>query len=183
MAIKSAMVNSLNEQIEIFRKEKIDNDHKYTTAIQELQRKNAQLQQKNMELNEEQKEMNMELNELRDIKDKYDKLLRKSRLDESQYMIWDGNTITDWMMTLSDEYQRYEAVLRKTLKEEEVDGSLLPDLDKNDLHRFGIKVLKHKIGIIKEIQRLSSSQSQPAAPAAYQPQQFQSDGPGSTAYI
>ena len=113
--------------------------------------------------------------------------MRKCKLDESQYEEWDSELIADWIISLHDEYKGYEEILRKNLKIEAVDGASLPDLDKGDLHRFGILQFKHKNQIMQSIKKLTSkkAQQQEAAPAAYQPHQFQNDidGPGSTEYI
>ena len=179
--------------MEILRKEKEEDKQKYETEIDGLNRKIARiekekndLQQRNIELNEEQKETKMELKE---VKDKYNALLRKTKLDESKYEEWDCELITDWIISLDDNYKRYEGVLRERLKEEELDGSAFPELEKNDLHRFGITKFNDKSAIMKHIKRVIMSKSskqeyvQPAAPAAYQPNQNNMDGPGSTAYI
>ena len=64
------------------------------------------------------------------------------------------------------------------MKNESVDGTLLGDLERNDLHRLGINNLKHKIAIMKHMRRLSSQQANVAAPAAYA-----NDGPNATSYI
>merc|ERR1719245_1122510 len=87
---------------------------------------------------------------------KYNKLYRKSNIDENDYINWDSDIITDWILNLDQEYERYEDPLRANLKKEEVDGSLLVELDKNDLHRLGIITLKHKIAITKQIKRLTN---------------------------
>ena len=180
-------------QMQILRKEKEDDKQKYETEIDGMNRKIARvekekndLQQKNIELNEEQKETQMELKE---VKAKYNALLRKSKLDESKFEEWDCELITDWIISLDDNYKRYEGVLRERLKEEELDGSAFPELEKNDLHRFGITKFNDKSAIMKHIKRLIMSKSskqeyvQQAAPAAYQPNQNAMDGPGLTAYI
>merc|ERR1712032_1789853 len=109
----------------------------------------------NIKLNEECKELQMDLNEMTV---RYNKLYRKSNIDENDYMNWDSGIITDWILHLDQEYERYEDPLRANLKKEEVDGSLLNELDKNDLHRFGIITLKHKIAITKHIKRLINQQ-------------------------
>ena len=146
-----------------------------TAMINSLQDEVVRLKQQNLKLNDDQKEMQMELN---DIKNKYNKLLSKEKLNENKYLEWDSEHVADWILSLDDEYGVYEEVLRRNLKNESVDGTLLGDLERNDLHRFGINNLKHKIAIMKHMKRLSSQQSNAAAPAAYA-----NDGPGSTAYI
>ena len=55
----------------------------------------------------------------------------------------------------SEEYKGYEKVLRVNMKKEGVDGEILGDLDKNDLHRFGVVSIKHKVAIMKEIKRVT----------------------------
>ena len=66
--------------------------------------------------------------------------------------------IRGFSLLLSDEYKVQEDVLRKNLKEESAEGSILGELDKNDLHRFGVKCVKHKIDIMKHIKRIVMKQ-------------------------
>ena len=53
------------------------------------------------------------------------KLLRKSNIDERDYENWDSDMITDWIVGLDKEYEKYEEELRKNMKAEDVDGSVL----------------------------------------------------------
>ena len=107
-----------------------------------------------------------------------------------KYKEWDSDLIVDWILSLDQEYQRYEEALRKNMKDEGMDGSLLGELGidgsfRNDLHRWGISQMKHKIDIVTNVKRLitqqSQSQSQQAAPPAVYINDH--DGPNSTAYI
>ena len=92
-------------------------------------------------------------------------------------------------LNLDDEYKQYEDALRKQLKDQGIDGSLFDELERNDLLSFGIQNMKHRIAIHKQIKRLVSQrklnqqQEIAAPPAAYQPQQYQNDGPNQTAYV
>ena len=114
------------------------------------------------------------------IKEKYQTLLRKTNIDESEHQNWDSEQIVDWTLSLDESYQRYEEVLRTNLNEEEVTGDLLPQLKRDDLHRLGIKVLKRKIAIEDHIARVVSQKASKvveSAPPAYQ----KNDGPNCTA--
>eukprot|EP01084_Bolivina_argentea_P186622 321642_1 len=121
-----------------------------------LKKKNGKLNELNSKLNEECKEMAYELNELKDIKNKYDSLIRKMNINEKEFMKWDCDTVCDWILSLNKEYEKYAPKLRENLKNEEVVGALLTELGKDDLHRFGIVLLKHKIDVMKHIKRIIS---------------------------
>ena len=99
----------------------------------------------------EQKKIQMELDE---IKDKYNKL-NSSNVDQSIYREWDSDSIIDWILSLNEEYKKYEQSLRTKMKSEGIDGSLLSQIERNDLDRFGVKELKDKIFIIQKIKRLT----------------------------
>ena len=64
--------------------------------------------------------------------------------------------IVDWIISLNEDYVKYEDILRVNLNKESLDGSCLVELDKNDLHRFGIDNYKHKSAILKQIKQLIS---------------------------
>lgn len=137
-------------------------------ANEKLRRKSAKIEMEKSDLQRKYDELTMNFNkvsneckELRDnlriITEKYNKLLRKGDLDESKHLSWNSDLITDWIISLRDEYKAYEQALRINLKKECVDGSLLASLDKNDLHRFGIINLKHKMDVINHIKILTTT--------------------------
>ena len=99
-------------------------------------------------------------------------------------MQWDADMIVDWILSLDEAYRQYENVLRNALNEEGVDGSMLRDLDRNDLRGWGVTNLKHRIGIIREIKILTSQfYQQQIGSSAYQPHSFQNDNGDGTGYI
>eukprot|EP01084_Bolivina_argentea_P057691 105395_1 len=87
---------------------------------------------------------------------KYEKMgIAKIRwFDRKQYKNWDADNISDWIISLNVGYIMYENILRDKLRREEVDGSVLHEVDKTDLDRFGIKSFKHKLEIMKHINQL-----------------------------
>eukprot|EP01083_Nonionella_stella_P012430 35282_1 len=107
----------------------------------------------NMKLNEECKELHLELQQM------------KKTLNETKFMEWTHGEIVNWIVDLDGEYQVYdEQVLSDNVKKEQVDESLLPELEGNDLHPFGIIALKHKIVIMNQIKRICVGQQQQLAP-------------------
>ena len=92
---------------------------------------------------------------LKEMTDKYNKVCRDN-IDESKYMEWGCDEIANWIISLNEKYGEFEDVLRAKLKEEMVNGAMLSELDKSDLHRFGVILMQHKLEIIKEIKRLTS---------------------------
>ena len=209
---KEATINSLKDQIEGLKAKGIENEEKYKAEIDEINRRFAQseddkqreikelndiiinkdatiekVRKENIELNEECKELK---HDLEDVKAKYEELKRMN-INEEEFMKWESDTITDWIVGLEDNYKKYEEVLRKNLRADEVDGSTLPEVDKNDLRGFGINIMKDRIAIIKHIKRITSNKQKEqekleiAAPAAAysQSQSYQNDGPDGTNYI
>ena len=87
--------------------------------------------------------------------DKYNKVCRDN-IDESKYMEWSCDEIANWIISLNEKYGKFEDVLRAKLKEEMVNGAMLIELDKSDLHRFGVILMQHKLEIMQEIKRLTS---------------------------
>ena len=134
--------NDIMQERDLLRKEKMEMEKKYNNV-----------NENNIKLNEECKELQIEL---RDLKSKYNELKRMN-IDESKFMEWDSDVIVDWIVGLNEEYKQYEKVMRVNMKKEDLDGSILEDLDKNDLHRFGVVSIKHKVGIIKQIKRICNA--------------------------
>ena len=121
-----------------------DNDDVKCNECMNMKQTIESLQQKNAELTMKLKAMTI----------KYNALYRKCNIDESNYNNWSCDHIADWIVGLNADYKQYENTLRANLKKEQVDGSLLIELDKSDLHRFGIIALKHKVAICQQIKRL-----------------------------
>ena len=72
--------------------------------------------------------------------------------------------------------------MRANMKKEGMDGSVLAELERNDLHRFGIENIKHKISIMKNIKRITSGPLQQEQQAVM-PQMNEGNNVASTAYI
>ena len=99
-----------------------------TVQIQSISEQNTVLQ-------EEEKERQMELEQLREEV----KRLKLLSLDETKYMDWNAEEISEWILNLDiDRMSKYEDVIRKNVKEDEVDGSLLSEVDGGDLRVWGI---------------------------------------------
>ena len=81
-----------------------------------------------------------------------------SQFDESElvpnvqtYQNWDAKMITRFILSLNNEYNQYQNELIKQFKEQNFNGSLLPELEKNDLIHFGIKDFRHRTNIYKAL--------------------------------
>ena len=99
-----------------------------TVKIQSISEQNTVLQ-------DEEKERQMEVEQLREEV----KRLKLLSLDESKYMDWNAEEISEWILNLDiDRMSKYEDVIRKNLKEDEVEGSLLSEVDGGDLRAWGI---------------------------------------------
>ena len=75
--------------------------------------------------------------------------------NNKDYLNWDYKDIVSWIINIDNgRYLRYKDNLLKYMKEEEIDGSCLIDLDDDDLFRFGVKPFKDKINLLKCIKEL-----------------------------
>ena len=85
--------------------------------------------------------------------------LAKMNLDENKYMEWGYLEITQWIINLDEGYDKFKDILRKKLKREDVKGDMLIHLDKGDLDRFGVVLMKDKIAILSAIKKLTAKQT------------------------
>ena len=81
--------------------------------------------------------------------------MKRQCLDTSKYQEWGPDEICEWILGLGDgRFAKYEKVLRQNLKEEELERSMLGDVDGGDLKGWGIskfvdkKFLKEQIAIL-----------------------------------
>ena len=75
---------------------------------------------------------------VRELKEEV-KRLKLQCLDEDKFTEWNHDEIAEWIMGLDGgRFVKYEQVVRRTLKEEEVDGSTLGVVDGADLKRWGV---------------------------------------------
>ena len=88
---------------------------------------------------------------------------------EISYMEWDYQNITDWIVSLDIGYREFRYVLKAKLKEEDVRGDMLMELDKGDLHRFGVILMKDKLRILQHIKKLTAQQTSTSYDNVYQP--------------
>jgi len=129
----------------------------YTIVMQH----NQQLENENSELKKQAADANDECEEYKSkweaLQHKYDELYTEHNMAMSNYKNWNADMITNWIISLSKDYEQYESVLRTKLNEESLDGACLVTLDKSDLDRFGVKGYKHKTGILQHIKDLAES--------------------------
>jgi hypothetical protein len=85
----------------------------------------------------------------------------------NNYKLWKYDDIVKWVISLDNGiYASYGKQLFEMLKQNQMTGEDLKDLNRTDLASFGIKVFKHRVAILKHIDNLvngkdSSSNSQP----------------------
>ena len=123
-----------------------------------LKEHNEKVENENNVLKKQTADLNQKCDEykskLHALQIKYDVLYRDYNMTMSNYKNWDSDMITNWIISLSKDYEQYETKLREKLKEESIDGMCLVEVDMDDLHRFGIANYKHKKNILKDIQEL-----------------------------
>ena len=128
-----------------------------------LNERMVSMQQQLSRYAEEEKEREMELQELR----KEVKRLKLQHLDTTKYAEWGPEEIVSWILSLDGgRYMKYEEALRRNLKEEEVDGSMLDKVNSADLKGWGIVKFADKKHLEEQIGNLVANPNRPAANAA-----------------
>merc|ERR1712176_1012288 len=138
---------------------------KLSNELRETQTANNNLQS----MLKQQREENDELNVLKDrfqdqcreittkyneLKVKYDKQQKKLLLDKN-YTEWDCNDIVQWLCSIENgRYKKYESKISMAIKDENITGQHLMDIDKNDLHRIGITDFGDKKSVLNHIKSL-----------------------------
>ena len=83
---------------------------------------------------------------------------RNKNIKKNDYLQWNYHQIIEWICSLQNgKYDKYESRLFVTMKDENITGRSLIDLDKNDLHRYGITAFSDKINILKHIKDLNKN--------------------------
>ena len=107
---------------------------------------------------EDLKECQMELEKLREE----NKRLKLQNMDLDNFEQWDDLQISEWILSLEDgRLCKYEKVLRASLKEEEVDGSLLGSVDSADLKGWGVIKMSDRKFLQRQIAELVSKRAAP----------------------
>eukprot|EP01083_Nonionella_stella_P261637 890586_1 len=139
-----SMIKELQNEVEILRTEK---DNSIETC--------NQLRNENNALNEECKESKMELVNL---KSKYDELKQKCPLDITQYKEWSGEDVIMWIVSLENgRFKKYEETLKVSFKEQEFVGQWLDDVQKSDVHDWGIKHFGDKTKLFQYIDEITNN--------------------------
>ena len=148
-------------------------------ATKQIRNKNLQIQINEMEQHEElllneienlTKERDEFEDEYKQIAIKYNDLQKRQNKNNKNHMNgfeikhhseWNCFDVSQWICALeSGKYTKYESRLSITVKDENITGRLLLDLDKNDLHRLGITAFADKLNVLKHIKTLSKSEMQ-----------------------
>eukprot|EP01083_Nonionella_stella_P240322 840208_1 len=146
-------MDSLRTEKETLDKWKV----KATERINNLMRENSIL-------SEECKETQLELHRLRAIK-----------LDPRHYLQWSDSEVVDWIISIEDgKYAVYEENLRLLFASENVNGSVLSQISKQDLKDWGIKNFALRSSLHNQIQKLIAQKCNDDA---------NQDIEGTTAYI
>eukprot|EP01084_Bolivina_argentea_P126138 223402_1 len=123
----------------------------------ELREKYAKLNNEKSLLEDEQKVFEMTIHELREE----NKQLKMQSLNINKYEEWSSEEIVHWIISLNPQiYGKYEQILTKTLKEEQVTGDCMCDVDVSDIKRWGIVQFKHSKALMKHIEALIANKSE-----------------------
>jgi len=72
------------------------------------------------------------------------------------YKNWSPESIVKYVISLDKGvYQPYAETLLQSLKENQMTGEDLPELNKNDLFSFGVKIFRHRVSLIRHFQKLA----------------------------
>eukprot|EP01083_Nonionella_stella_P150432 479192_1 len=116
-----------------------------------LATQNEQLRQRISELEDERKEFEMTIDALKEE----NKRLKLQHLDTDNYEQWSADEVVHWMVSVDQQiYTQYEEKLKAFLKQEEVNGECLVDVEHSDIKRWGISNFKHAKQLLKSIKLL-----------------------------
>jgi len=123
-------------------------------AVNEERKANSLLKQQIGTLQEEEKEREVMVQELKEEI----KALKLQCLDESKYDEWNHEEIAAWIMNLDgDRFEKlYGESIRMVLEEEQVSGSDLKKIKKEDVKRWGITKFADFDFVHEHIQRLTA---------------------------
>ena len=140
-----------NQEVEEWKKKYAVLERQYKVAVIQRNEYKSQL----YTLQDDHKEMEIRYN---DLQTKYDELESECNKKKSDWRTWDAEDIVNWIVKLNPKrYSKYQEILSVNLVKEEIDGSCLSDMDKNDLHRLGINVFKDKRDLIDKLQKLTKT--------------------------
>ena len=124
--------------------------------VQRERTANGMLKQQIEAMQEEEKQREFTVRELKEEV----KRLKLQCLDESKYMEWNHEEIAAWIMGLDKgRFVKYEKMVKRTLREEEVDGSTLGVVDGADLKRWGITKFADFKHLMQQIEKLVAKNS------------------------
>merc|ERR1719334_19636 len=83
----------------------------------------------------------------------------QSKLDEflPKHLKWGHRQVVEWMMTIENGMLKpYQQTLLENVKREDVVGSILYQLNDDDLHRLGVSKLAHKKILMAHLNELTA---------------------------
>ena len=82
--------------------------------------------------------------------------LKRKTIDPTKFEEWNEDDVINWIFSLENGLfeQSYGDILSKEIKNAELSGSDLIELNTNDMKMFGINKFKHKKILEKHIQKL-----------------------------
>jgi len=93
-----------------------------------------------------------------ELDEKYQALLSGQKAEDSGWRSWGTAEVVSWLQQLDGgKFKKYEAALAANLAKENIDGKCLQQLDKGDLHRFGVTDFKDKTDLLHHVQALSAN--------------------------
>ena len=160
MIAMTAIMNQIKAENEEYDEKECDELNERNKT---LQSENAsllvQLESAQRENDEIKKELNASRNEIMKMREQL-KEFRILSIDQSNYLGWSGDEFVDWICGLDDgAFKQYEEKLRSTFKEEEISGSAIPYLQKEEWKGFGVKNYMHRTLIQAHVEELKQNQN------------------------
>merc|ERR1712130_1087348 len=147
-------IQSLNDKISLMQKE----NQLLKGSNDDYKQENESLNYKVSSLEDERKKFEMTIDDLKN--ENKELQLKLENLNFDNYEEWTADEIVQWILSLNPEiYGEYEQILRKSLIEENVNGTDLDNVDSADIKRWGIKKFKHIKQLLKVIKSLTQDQN------------------------
>eukprot|EP01083_Nonionella_stella_P184385 669220_1 len=156
----SVIITKLQKEIMRLKQENLKWKDKYF-KLNELYQRSLKAQQDKVHSYPTPQPVPVESNRIREADDDHDvhRMHRQNGFVLKNYENWNANDVVNWIIHLNSKYRKYENILKSNMIKENIRGTHLEMLNRNDLSRLGINDFDDKYHIIQQIQALLIKQN------------------------
>eukprot|EP01083_Nonionella_stella_P286094 973714_1 len=157
---RNASLQSQIDDLKDMMRRKDEELSRLQAEVETHKKGNASLQSQMDELKDMMRRKDEQFNRLQNEYKEMEMQL-KARKEKKEYKSWNFNDVFEWIINLENgRFKHYEQKLLIQLKEENIDGTCLEEMDANDLHRLGVTQFKHKKALMKHIKNLTAQNNE-----------------------